>query len=128
MGTHTAQITAAGPGDIVHVELKSAPTMVPTVKPAALDPAHFKVELDNNQVRVLRVHLGKGEKTRTHDERLERLLVPLTAARLQTAGAGGAVKAATYRPGEVQWLMPGIEGDENAGDMPYEAIIVEFKK
>src|SRR5471030_3331570 len=28
MGTHTAEITAAGPVDIVHVELKSPPDMV----------------------------------------------------------------------------------------------------
>lgn len=63
-----------------------------------------------------------------YEERLERLLVPLTEARLKTAGADGTVKTAKYRPGEVQWLMPGTQNDENAGDAPYEAILVEFKK
>lgn len=133
MGTHTATITAMGPVDIAHVELKSPPGMVPTVKfaardPRAVDPAHVKVEIDNNQVRVLRLHLGIGEKTRMYEERLERLLVPLTEAQLKTVGADGAVKTAKYRPGEVQWLMPGTQNDENAGDAPYEAILVEFKK
>ena len=128
MGTHTATITAAGPVDIVHIELKSPPAMVPAIKTTAPDPAHFKVELDNNQVRVLRLHLRKGEKTRTYDERLERLLVPLTEARLRTAGSDGTAKAVHYRPGEVQWLMPGTQSDKNAGNAPYEAIIVEFKK
>ena len=123
MGTHTAEITAAGPVDIVHVELKSPPGMVPTVKTPAPDPDHFKVELDNNQVRVLRLNLAKGEKTRSYDARLERLLVPLTQARLKLAGA-----AMQLKPGEVRWLTPGTGGDENAGDTPLEAILVEFKK
>jgi hypothetical protein len=128
MGTHTATITAAAPVDLVHVELKSSPTMVPTIKSPAPDPAHFKVALDNNQVRVLRLHLGKGEKTASTDERLERLLVPLTDAQLKTAGADGGVKAVHYRAGEVQWLMPGRQSDENTGPAPYDAIIVEFKQ
>jgi len=133
MATHTATITAKGPVDIAHIELKSSPGMTPAVKfavrdPGVVDPAHFKVELDNNQVRVLRLHLGKGEKTPIYEERLERLLVPLTEARLKTVGADGAVTSAKLRPGEVQWLMPGTQADENAGDGRYEAIVVEFKR
>ena len=133
MGTHTATITAKGLVDIAHVELKSPPGMVPAVKyaardPGIVDPAHFKIELENNQVRVLRLHLGKGEKTPMYEERLERLLVPLTPARLKTAGADGAVKTANAQPGEVQWLQPGTQADENTGDARYEAIVVEFKK
>ena len=133
MGTHTATITATGPVDIVHVELKSPPTMAPTVKygprdPLAVDTRHFKLEMDNNQVRVLRLRLRKGEKTATYQEVFEHLLVPLTAAQVKTADAKGAVKKAVYRPGEVQWQMPGTQADENTGAAPYEAIIVEFKK
>ena len=59
---------------------------------------------------------------------LERLLVPLTPARLKTIGADGAVKTANVRPGEVQWLQPGTQADENTGDARYEAILLEFKK
>jgi len=133
MGTHTATITAAGPVDIVHVELKSPPKMAPTVKygardPLAVDARHFKLEMDNNQVRVLRLHLGKGEKTAAYQEAFEHLLVPLTAARLKTTDTKGVVKEAAYRPGEVQWQMAGTEADENTGGEPYEAIMVEFKK
>ena len=55
-------------------------------------------------------------------------LVPLAEARLKTSGADGAAKTVHYQSGEVQWLMPGIQSDENLGDVPYEAILVEFKK
>lgn len=114
MDTHTAEIAAAGPVDIVHVELKSPPDMVPHIKPPALD-SHFKHALENNQVRVLRLHLAPGEKTAPYHEPFERLLVPLT-------------RSARLQPGEVQWLAPGPGTDENTGTAPYEAIIVEFKK
>ena len=32
----------------------------------AVDPAHHKVEFENDQVRVLRVTIAPGEKTPTH--------------------------------------------------------------
>jgi quercetin dioxygenase-like cupin family protein len=133
MGTHTAEIIAASPVNIAHVELKSPPDMVPTVKysaldPVKLDPAHYQVEIDNNQVRVLRLHLKRGEKTPLHEDPFEQLLVPLTAARLKIVGPEGKTKNVAYRQAELQWLPPGKEIDENVGSGPYEALIVEFKR
>jgi hypothetical protein len=133
MGTHTATITAPVPVDIVHIELKTPPKMIPTLKyaardPLALDPRHFKLEIDNNQVRVLRLRLGKGERTPLHEEVFEQLLVPLTPAQLKTADAKRRVTEVTYKQAELQWLAPGSEAEENAGGKPYEALIVEFKK
>jgi hypothetical protein len=136
MGTHTATITAAGPVDIVHVELKRPEHKDGRVHailygprdPLTSDPKHFKLEMQKDQVRVLRLHLGKGEKTQAYQTMFEHLLVPLTAASLKTADAKGVVKEAAYRKGEVQWRMPGIEADENTGGKPYEAILVEFQK
>jgi hypothetical protein len=133
MGTHVAEIIAAGPVNIAHIELKSPAGMVPAVKyparePLKADPRHYKMEIDNNQVRVLRVHLKPGEKTALHEEVFERLVVPLTAARLKVVDSGGNAKAVTYKRAELQWLAPGEEADENTGGQPYEALIVEFKK
>jgi hypothetical protein len=133
MGTHVAEIIAAGPVNIAHIELKSPPDMVPAVKYSALDPlkvdpGHYKVEIDNNQVRVLRLHLKQDEKTVLHEELYEQLLVPLTAASLKVVDSGGTAKTITYKRAELQWLLPGKEVDENLGGQPYEALIVEFKK
>jgi hypothetical protein len=83
--------------------------------------------MQKDQVRVLRLRLGKGEKTPAYQAMFEHLLVPLTAARLKTEDAKGLVKSVTYRRGEVQWQMPGTQSDENTGGRPYEAIIVEFQ-
>jgi hypothetical protein len=133
MGTHTAEIIAAGPVNIAHIELKSPANMVPTIRysaldPLKLDPAHYKVEIENNQVRVLRLHLKRGEKTPLYEEPFERLLVPLTAVRLKVIDPEGKTKNVAYKEAELQWLSPGKETDENIGAEPYEALIVEFKK
>jgi len=133
MGTHVAEIIADRPVNIAHLELKSPPGMVPTVKfpandPLKLDPAHYKLEIDNNQVRVLRLHLRQGEKTPLHAQSFERLVVPLTPARLKVSDAKGAAKTVSYGKADLQWLAPGEEAAENLGDQPYEALIVEFKR
>jgi hypothetical protein len=133
MGTHVAEIIAAAPVNIAHIELKSPPDMVPTVKytaldPLKVDPGHYKVEIENNQVRVLRLRLNQGEKTVLHEEVFEQLLVPLTPASLRVVDSAGKAKTATYKQAELQWLTPRKEADENLGRQPYEALIVEFKK
>jgi hypothetical protein len=132
MGTHTSTITAPAPVDIVHIELKVPPKMVPTRKYAALDsvvvdPRHFKVEIDNNQVRVLRLRLGTGERSPLHQEVFERLVVPLTAGQLKMTDPKGTVKRIAYKQAGLQWLPAGSEAQENVGAKPYEALIVEFK-
>jgi hypothetical protein len=133
MGTHTATITAPAPVDIVHIELKSPPKMTPTVPYAARDPLtvdvpHFKVEIDNNQVRVLRLRLEKGEKTPLYQEVFDHLVVPMTAARLQTTDAKGAVKQVAVQKAQLQWRPAGLEAQQNMGGGRYEALIVEFKR
>jgi hypothetical protein len=107
--------------------------MVPAVSYSVLDPlkvapGQFRKEIENNQVRVLRLHLDRGEKTPLHEDVFERLLVPLTAARLKVSDSQGKTKTVAYKQAELQWLPPGREADENIGDQPYEALIVEFRK
>lgn len=133
MGTHTSTITAPAPVNIVHIELKTPPKMTPALKytaldPVAVDPGHFKVEIDNNQVRVLRLRLGKGERTPLHQEVFERLVVPLTPGRLKMTNSKGLVTEVTCKRAELQWLVAGSEAQQNAGAKSYEALIVEFKK
>jgi len=136
MGTHTATITAAGPVDIVHVELKRPEHKDNRVHailygprdPLTIDPRHFKREMQNDQVRVLRLRLGKGEKTPAYESMFEHLLVPLTTTKLKTTDDKGVVKETAWRRGEVQWQRPGTQADENTGGQPYEAILVEFQK
>lgn len=131
MGSHVAEIIAAQPVNIAHLELKNPPVAgvkFPANDPLKLDPVHYKREIDNSQVRVLRLRLRPGEKTPLHAHPFERLLVPLTPARLKFSDAKGAAKTVSYGKADMVWLAAGDEAQENLGGQPYEALIVEFKR
>jgi uncharacterized RmlC-like cupin family protein len=76
-GPYTAENTSDRPIRILEIDLKGAPTgPLPVTKldPVAVDPQHYKVELENEFVRVLRVHFGPNEKGATHEHILNRVV------------------------------------------------------
>jgi hypothetical protein len=79
-----------------------------------VDAKHYKVELDNEQVRVLRVHYEPHEKGQTHEHILNRVVVYLN----DQPGA----KADDVR---MAGAMTHVE--ENASDRPADRIAVELK-
>jgi quercetin dioxygenase-like cupin family protein len=94
--------------------------------PIKVDPKHYKVEFENEQVRVLRVSYAPGEKSVMHEH-------PANVAVFLTDGRGKftlpdgkseevPIKAGTTRSGEAEKHQP-----ENVGDKPFELILVELK-
>ena len=78
------------------------------------DPKHYKVELENEHVRVLRIHFGPHEKGETHEHILNRVVLNLND---QTSGKADDVRiagAATH-------------AEENTSDQPADRIAVELK-
>jgi len=69
-GPYTAENTSDHPIRILEIDLKGAPAgpaPVTKLDPVAVDPQHYKVDFENEFVRVLRVHFGPGEKGATHE-------------------------------------------------------------
>src|SRR5262245_41304406 len=69
-GAYTAENISDHPIRILEVDLKGAPKgPLPETKldPVAVDTTHYKVALENEYVRVLRVHFGPREKGATHE-------------------------------------------------------------
>lgn len=91
-----------------------------------VDPKHYKVELENDQVRVLRIQYGPGEKSVMH-------LHPASVAVFKTDGKvkfttpDGKSQEVAAKAGEVQWEAGGAHLPENAGAKPFELILVELK-
>ena len=94
--------------------------------PVKVDPRHYKVEFENEQVRVLRVNYAPGEKSVMHEH-------PANVAVFLTDGKGKYTlpdgksqevpfKAGTTREGGAEKHQP-----ENVGDQPFELILVELK-
>src|SRR6185436_12266811 len=79
-GPYTSENISDHPIRILEVDLKGGPAgPLPVTKldPVAVDPAHYKVALDNEHVRVLRIHFGPHEKSPSHEHILNRVVLYL---------------------------------------------------
>jgi hypothetical protein len=95
--------------------------------PLKVDPKHYKLELDNSQVRVLRVKLGPKESTALQESALNHLVVYMTDANTRATYADGKTETIQQKPGQTCWAGPAKLKVENLSDKPFEAVIVEMK-
>jgi quercetin dioxygenase-like cupin family protein len=93
---------------------------------AAVDPKHYKVEMENEQVRVLRIHYGPGEKSVMHSHPAS-VAVFLTEGKVKFTTPDGKTQEAGAKSGEVQWEPGGSHLPENVGTKPFDLILVELK-
>jgi quercetin dioxygenase-like cupin family protein len=91
-----------------------------------VDPKHYKVELENDQVRVLRIHYGPHEKSAMH-EHPGSVAVFLTDGQVKFTLPDGKTQEATEKAGSAQWTPGGKHLPENVGAKPFELILVELK-
>ena len=116
-GAYIAENISDHPIRILEVDLKGPPASkapVSTLDPATVDPQHYKVEFENEQVRVLRIHYGAHEKGQTHEHFLNRVVLYLNdqpGAKADDVRMAGAAKHA----------------EENASGQPADRIAVELK-
>jgi quercetin dioxygenase-like cupin family protein len=102
---------------IVEIELKNkTPRPMPStaLDPPIVDPNHYKIELENEQVRVMRVRYGAHESGPKHEHILNRVVVNVT-----DQGNGKA--------GEVHVSGAMTHTEANSLEQPVERIAVELK-
>jgi len=130
-GKHMAEIISENPVPIIEIEIKKAgnpSSLVPgPLDPVKVDPKHYKVELENDQVRVLRVTIGPHESTPLHKHEVNRVVTYLTEQNFRITPHGGKPEIAKHSPGEVSWGTPATHKEENLSDKPFEAIVTELK-
>ena len=90
------------------------------------DPRHYKVEFENDEVRVLRITYGPHEKSVMH-EHPPNLAVFLTDAHVRFTLPDGTTAEANVKAGSTQWDAGGGHLPENRGDKPLELVLVELK-
>lgn len=93
---------------------------------AKVDPKHYKVVLENDQVRVLRISYGPHEKSVMHSHP-PGVVVYLTDARGKFTLPGGKTQDAVTKAGTVVWTDGTTHMPENTGDKAFEVIQVELK-
>ncbi len=94
---------------------------------ASPDPEHETIELENEQVRVIRVRIPPHSKSPMHAHP-NRVVIPLTVQRSKATTSDGQVDERTRRPGQVFWGKANVHMTENLSDDPLETIIVEIKE
>lgn len=94
--------------------------------PVKADPQHYKVELENEKLRVVRIKYGPHEKSETH---VHSFLVEinLTVAHLVITYPDGRTETIQAKPGQVLTFPASERLPENLSDFPYEAIAIELK-
>jgi quercetin dioxygenase-like cupin family protein len=91
-----------------------------------VDPKHYSVVTENDQVRILKAHYGPHEKSVMHSH-------PATAAVFLTDGKGqftfpdGKTQAFSPKAGDAQYSPAVTHLPENTGDKPFDVIVVELK-
>src|SRR2546426_12808657 len=94
--------------------------------PVQVDPKHYKVEFENDEVRVLRVQYGPGEKSVMHSHP-DAVQVFLTDVRATFTYPDGKSEELTAKAGEAKWHPAFAHLPENVNDKPLELILVELK-
>ena len=116
-GAYTAENTADHPIRLLEIDLKtppSGPTPVVALDPAKVDARHYKVDFENEFVRVLRIHFDAHDKGENHEHRLNRVVLYLND---QTGG----------KKDETRIAAAATHVEENTADTPADRIAVELK-
>ncbi|HUJ51256.1 MAG TPA: hypothetical protein VLW25_13695 [Bryobacteraceae bacterium] len=116
-GAYVAENLSDRPLRILEIDLKgkpSGPAPASKLDPVVVDAKHYKVEFENDQVRVLRVHYDAHDTGVEHQHLLNRVVLYLndqTGAKADDVRMGG----------------PGTHTERNNGDQPADRIAVELK-
>ena len=128
-GLHTSQNTGGTTFRVIEIELKKpgGPVKYSDIDPMKIAPGVYTVELENDQVRVLRARLGPKQAIGLHEHSLPRVVIPLTAVDFNVTSADGKTMALKAKPGDAIFGMGVRHREENLRDAPAELLLVEMK-
>lgn len=116
-GAYVAENTSDHPIRILEIDLKGPPgakVTFPKLDPPVVDKAHYSVMLENEFVRVLRVHYGPREDGALHEHLLNRVVVYLN-------------DQPNAKADDVRMAGPATHTEKNASDQAADRIAIELK-
>jgi hypothetical protein len=128
-GMHSPEVISDAAFNIIELELKKPGAGKAVSSPhdaLKLDGKHYKLEFENDQVRVLRMKLGAHQATPVLEHSRNSVAILLTDEAARTTDASGVVASVTHKAGEVIWEIPVTQKIENVSDEPLEMILVEL--
>jgi ketosteroid isomerase-like protein/quercetin dioxygenase-like cupin family protein len=94
--------------------------------PMKVDPQNYKVEFENDKVRVLRVMIGARGKTPTHSHP-DAVAIAVTDTKLRHTLPDGKTDDRELKAGSAVWTPAVTHAGENLAGKPFEVILVELK-
>jgi hypothetical protein len=91
-----------------------------------VDPVHFKTDLENDRVRVLRAHLRPGEVVPMHDDRAY-VTIAITELHLRLSKPGQKPFDVQMKAGESRLGYADMHSITNINTKPAEYLVIELK-
>lgn len=129
-GQHTSENVGGAPYRLIEVELKrpgGGTVNWPADDPPLASPAHYKVELDNEQVRVMRLTLAPKAKTALHSHQLPRIMAYLDNQQVRMTLPNGRGSTFRYRAGQVTRGGKARHAETNLGTSSLTTFFIELK-
>jgi ketosteroid isomerase-like protein len=118
---------------VVDAPSENAPPAPPPAPPfelkadsVELDPDHYTLEFENDQVRILRIKYDPGEKSVMH-EHPDSVAVLITEQNVRMHAPDGTASDDQGPAGQAQWADAVTHLPENVSDQPLEVVLVELK-
>lgn len=92
-----------------------------------VEPTHYHVAFENENVRVVNMHYGPHEKSTMHQHPAG-VAVYITAGHFRFTDENGKVTEANAKAGETRWFPAFRHKVENLSDKPFDAVYIEIKK
>ena len=90
------------------------------------DPAHYRLEFENEQVRVLRLVLKGGESVPIHDAQ-DALVVCLKECHLRLTYTDNRIQDIHIEAGKTRWVFGNTRKETNLSLEPLEMVLIELK-
>lgn len=101
-------------------------TIVSAQDAVKVDPKHYSVVSENDQVRILKVHYGPHEKSVMHSHP-NTVAVFLTDAKGTFTFPDGKKQDFAVKAGDSQYSAAATHLPENTGDQEMQVIVIELK-
>jgi hypothetical protein len=129
--THAYENLSGTTAESVMVELKERPAAAPAAKteldPVKVDPKHYRVAIENDQVRVLIAKYGPHEKSVMHEHPAS-VAVFMTDEHTKFTLPDGTSQESDAKAHDVVWADAGKHLPESLGDKPQEVVVIELKR
>jgi len=95
--------------------------------PVRVDPQHFRIDFQNERVRVVHVTMKGSESSPMHEEP-DILAVCTKECHLRFSRPDGKFQDVHMQAGDTHWLWQDTRSERNLSTQPLEMLLIEIKR